>query len=296
MRRRKKLLRSLRNLTVVGASSLAGCTATPATDKREGADSPPSQLEAEGQAEGEESAAGEGEGEEQLAAQGEGVVRSGEGEGEGGGAADLASDDVAYLTQLGLMRGHLHVGYELFKAGHLDAAKTHMKHPEHELYADVAPAFEKRGTGGFAEELEALSAAVETGQERAKVDASYTRLLSAIARNEAPAKAESGSPSNRIQLAAALVRVAADEYKIAVVDGKMENAHEYQDAMGFTTVARGVVSELPDDLSAKANAAKLLDELLDGMWPSLIPPKKLETAADQLYGAAARLDLLAASQ
>ncbi|MEO1232486.1 MAG: hypothetical protein AAFZ18_26680 [Myxococcota bacterium] len=192
------------------------------------------------------------------------------------------------------MRGHLYVGYELFKAGHLEAAKTHMKHPENELYADVAPAFEARGTGGFAAELEALASAVEMGKPKPEVAKAYAGLMTAIEKNEAPALDTQRSSKARLKLAAALVRVAGEEYGIAVVNGEMKSAHEYQDALGFTTVARSIVSSL-DDVSAKKEAAKLLDEALDAMWPDLVPPKTLKTAADQLYGTAARLDLLAAS-
>ncbi|MEO0812958.1 MAG: hypothetical protein AAFY60_08845, partial [Myxococcota bacterium] len=121
----------------------------------------------------------------------------------------------------------------------------------------------------------------------------YDALVGAIAKNEAPALASLGTPAPRLKLVAALVREAAAEYAIAVVDGKMMNAHEYQDAFGFTTVARGLVEGLPDG-AAKADAAKTLDEVLGSMWPGLMPPEALSTAADQLHGAAAKIDLLAA--
>ena len=48
------------------------------------------------------------------------------GEGEGGGVTetDLKTNDVAFLTRLGLIRGHLLVGYELYKKGQVDMAIT----------------------------------------------------------------------------------------------------------------------------------------------------------------------------
>jgi hypothetical protein len=42
---------------------------------------------------------------------------------------------VAYLTHLGLVRGHLGVGVDLYREGAQDAAQTHMKHPGDELYS-----------------------------------------------------------------------------------------------------------------------------------------------------------------
>src|SRR5690606_14752630 len=89
----------------------------------------------------------------------------GEGEGEGASApADLSQDDAAYLAHLGLVRGHLWVGVQLYNAGHKGMALTHMKHPKDELYADLEPAFEARNEAGFADVLSALAAAVEAGE------------------------------------------------------------------------------------------------------------------------------------
>ncbi|MEM1023072.1 MAG: hypothetical protein AAGJ19_05300 [Myxococcota bacterium] len=289
MKKRKKVWVSLKNLSIAGASGLASCTAGEG-----GAARAPVADEAKDKA----SKEGEGEAEAEVAmettggAKGEGKAAMGsEGEGEGEGAADLATDNLAYLTQLGLIRGHLHVGYELFKAGHAEAAKTHMKHPEHELYADLVPAFQARKASGFSKELQALAVGVEEGKPAKEVEAAYDGLTAAITKNEKAA--ETGAPKERLELAAALVRVAGEEYAIAVVDGKMKNAHEYQDALGFTTVARGIVSELPDG-EAKSKASEMLDEVLGKMWPGLVPPDELKTAADELYGTAARIDLLAA--
>jgi len=50
--------------------------------------------------------------------------------------ARIVADDAEYLVQLGLMRGHLFVGNQLYLLGELAEAVTHMKHPESELYAE----------------------------------------------------------------------------------------------------------------------------------------------------------------
>ena len=104
------------------------------------------------------------------------------------------------------------------------------------------------------------------------------------------------SVKEKLTLVVELLRVAAEEYAIAVVDGKMENAHEYQDALGFTTVAKDIVntseSDTGTEAAAIASAKKILADLAP-MWPSLIPPETLETEAGQLYGAASRIEILA---
>lgn len=228
-----------------------------------------------------------------------GHTMAGEGEGgEGEGASpavDLATDDIAYLTQLGLMNGHLRVGYELYQSGNLEPAKTHMKHPEAELYADVVPAFKARKVAGFAKELSALANAVEQDQGKEAVTKAYQDVAQAIRANAAVVSAKSRTPSQELQLVSKLLRVAGDEYAIAVVDGKMQNAHEYQDAYGFTQIGIGIVNgiDAKDDTTKNAVAqAKSVLESLAPLWPGLIPPDTLETKASALYGAAARMELL----
>jgi len=70
-----------------------------------------------------------------------------------GEPSPLATDDAAYLVQLGLIRGHLRVGHALLEGGADAAAATHSKHPSDELYADLEGAFEARGKPGFAPAL-----------------------------------------------------------------------------------------------------------------------------------------------
>ena len=222
------------------------------------------------------------------------AAHSGEGEGEGEGSAkeiNLVTDDLPYLTQLGLVRGHLYIGHQLYMEGHLDHAKTHMKHPESELYAAMIPAFEARGTQGFANELAGLANAVNQDQGHEAVDKAYQLLISAISQNEQAVNEQTQSASERLKLAADLLRVAGEEYAIAVVDGKMENAHEYQDALGFTKTAHAVISQLEDgEIKSKADA--LIENIMP-LWPSIIPPAILDTTADEIYGTAARVELLA---
>ena len=223
------------------------------------------------------------------------IILSSEREGEGAVVAvDLATDDLAYLTQLSLVRGHLYVGHKLYMSGHLDHAKTHMKHPKSELYSDIAPAFTARGANGFAQELQHLASAVYNDLGAEKVDMAYQQLIEMIAQNEAAVKPSSQTAAEKLKLVAALLRVSGEEYGIAVVDGKMENAHEYQDALGFTTVAQAIISDINDNADAKTQAISLIDNLKP-LWPTLIPPSNLDTDAEQIYGVAAKIELLALS-
>lgn len=223
-----------------------------------------------------------------------GATETGEGGegGEGAIAVNAATDDAAYLTQLGLIRGHLHVGVELYREGDVEASATHMKHPESELYADLLPALEARSAEGFATELSALAAAVEDGSPVDEVNAAYDQLLAGIERAEGAVSDPAADVVGRMIFS--LVSVAAAEYDIAVGDGGvLENAHEYQDALGFVKVARDKVEGLAQRGANEQSVAAIREQLdlIAPAWPSLNPPDQLGTEPSLIYGAAGRIEI-----
>lgn len=208
------------------------------------------------------------------------------------GRVEPQMDDATYLYRLGLMRGHLLVGNALFELGEQGAAGTHSKHPSDELYAPMEMEFAARGSSGFAAGLEAHAKAVAGGEED-DVQARYAELVAAIAENEDVVDI---SPALAAQVTARLVREAAEEYAIGIVDGAPANAHEYQDAYGFTQVAglwaRRAAADLPDHESVFERISETIDGLAD-MWPALMPPAKVPHTASRLYGAAAEIEIAA---
>ncbi|WP_045855533.1 hypothetical protein [Teredinibacter purpureus] len=270
MNKQKKLWIGVSAITFAGLATLNGCSSETQSDAREvngaGYTSP-------------------------------NMIIADEGEGEGASdAAGLETDDLAYLTQLGLMRGHLYVGYSLYQADHVEHAKTHMKHPKSELYAAIEPAFAARGVAGFATELQRLASLVGAGAEKSIVAHAYNELMEAIGHAEQGVNTQAQTSAMQLKRVVELLRVAGEEYAIAVVDGQLSNAHEYQDALGFTTIAKQLIAsgrtQEGDAGEASAKAARIIDELA-AMWPSLIPPLTLDTDAGALYGAAAKIELLA---
>ena len=200
--------------------------------------------------------------------------------------------DATYLYRLGLMRGHLLVGNALFELGEQGAAGTHSKHPTDELYAPMEMEFAARGTNGFAAELEAHAEAVAGGDEDA-VQARYAALVAAIAANENVVEV---APVLAADVIARLVREAAVEYTIGIVDGKPANAHEYQDAYGFTQIARlwaqRMAADYPSHRSVFDRIGETIDSLAD-MWPALMPPAEVPHTSSRLYGAAADIEIAA---
>lgn len=275
MIKRKKLWSGMQAVAFVGVASVSACSEDNVQNAAEMQDTPaPSQAMQHG-----EGAHGEGEG--------EGVSATG---------ADLSTDDAAYQAQLGLMRGHLLVGNALYQEGFIDHAKTHMKHPESELYADVAEALISRGGKGFADELNQLAEAVNQEKGDEAVAAAYQTIVALIKEHEQLVAEESQSAIAQMRWAASLLRTAADEYAIGVIDGKTSNVHEYQDAYGFTLVAQELIKEInSEDLAVKIaqkNISNVLTEVLP-IWPAIVPGETVDGSADKLYGAAAQIEIVA---
>lgn len=227
---------------------------------------------------------------------GEGEGEGGEGEGGKGIESSLESDDISYLTHLALMRGHLYVGHRLYQDGYVDHAKTHMKHPKSELYVDLVPALEVRGADDIAGQLEDLALSVGQELDKERVAVAYDRAVSAIHKSEGYIGEAGRTTSATLKVVVELLRVAAAEYAIAVVDGKMANAHEYQDSLGFVYVAKALVSDIDEDDLGRAEAVSAAESVvasLSVMWPDIMPPEVLTTEAGQLYGAASQIELLA---
>ncbi|GAA0209945.1 hypothetical protein GCM10009123_16700 [Kangiella japonica] len=216
------------------------------------------------------------------------------GEGEGLAQTDLSSDNAAYLARLGLIRGHLWVGIKLYQEGHIAMAKTHMKHPKDELYAGLEPVFEARGVEGFAKQLAALAAAVNQEQGDEAVDNAYSELLDAI---DSSARVETMSAKEALISISQMIRTAADEYAIGVKKGSIVNVHEYQDAYGFTEIAierlERLTTEQKEGAAEDIERTKQLLLELRALWPKVNPDGYVDGDAASLYGAAARIELMA---
>ncbi|MDI3338726.1 hypothetical protein QKW60_20125 [Defluviimonas aestuarii] len=219
------------------------------------------------------------------------------GEGGEGGEAGHAEDidaAVEFLTDLGLIEGHLRAGIALYQAGLADQAITHMKHPQSEIYTELEVHLDQFGAPGFADELIALASAVEGGATVGDAETAFAAVLTKI--EEARDHAHAGEAGEAASILG-LVRVAAEEYHIGIVDGAVSNLHEYQDAWGFVQVARSVAEHMAgeDDAAEKAFGEKTLAALseLDIALPGVSPEGKPLGDAGMLLGAAAKIELAA---
>jgi len=212
--------------------------------------------------------------------------------GEGASSEESLVSDAVYLGQLAFIRGHLNVGVNLYRDGDEEASATHMKHPESEIYAALRPALVARDAPGFADQLAALAVAVENGRPLAEVDATYEALLQGITAAEQAVTEQNARLLGDVIVN--LVSTAAAEYDIAV-DGDLglENAHEYQDALGFIRIAYDLLARV-ESLSSDTDTIEAIRQQLDLVrpaWTGLQPPQRLHTEPSVIYGAASRIEL-----
>ena len=187
-----------------------------------------------------------------------------------------------------MVRGHLHVGIELYKSEYFENAKRHMKHPKSELYSALIPTFEAKKAKGFATELANLALSVESNEDFKIISKKYEILLNAISQNEKIVSDENNTFNEKISLTNALLEIAAEEYAIGIINGNVENKFEYQDALGFTTIAKNILEETNSlnslQVSKKNKALGMINDL-SSLWPSLVPTGKIKGDAKKILEA-----------
>jgi hypothetical protein len=110
--------------------------------------------------------------------------------------------------------------------------------------------------------------------------------------------ASPGGAHDQLLALAALTRIAADEYDVAVADdGSIENLHEYQDSSGFLRPVETEAGQLAesDDPEVAEAAEKILEQVraTGAAYGDLAGANVPSPEPSVLYGAAARMELAA---
>lgn len=231
----------------------------------------------------------------QHAAGGEG----GEG-GEAGHEQDIFTDypaGEALVGRLLMIKGHLIVGQELYRAGRLDDAAPHYLHPTEEIYGLIDAEMKKRKLPGFEADLKALAGLVKQKKPAADVFAKQDAVLAKL--EKAMTSADRKAPAFTMAVAPGVLSQAAEEYKEAFTEDKLANPVEYQDARGFVTAARGYVAAHAKGLSAKnADAFKTLSANLDEIakaFPTAVPPQQAVLDAGAVRALVSKVELMKGS-
>ncbi|AGY60271.1 ComEA family DNA-binding protein [Gloeobacter kilaueensis] len=187
--------------------------------------------------------------------------------------------DVAYLTKLGLMRGHLLVAQELLVRRRPEQALPHIGHPIEEIYLDVEDQLNERQVPEFKSALLKLQDLVRFKPTSPEIAPGLQAALAAIDRAIAAVPAtERAEPAFTLQVIGGLLDAAAAEYSAAVSGNKIVAQIEYEDSRGFVLHANELFARIAPALgkshpkSEKVLAADL--RRLSSAWPGIEPPGK----------------------
>ena len=222
------------------------------------------------------------------------LIASEGGEGGEAGVTDTDTDDVAYLTGLGLIEGEVRAAIALHEVGEPEVAQTYLYRPGDEVYEQLQPGLKARGENGLAATIAELKSAAEDNANPDRLKQAHASFEAAI--KTAGNLAKSGNKSRAMAIAS-LRRFAAKEYAAAYDDTKLENATEYHHSWGFLQVARRMAEDLSTSADQPtADAARAILEQIDmsaKAWPDLTAPEKQVMDPSVLHGAAARVEIAA---
>ncbi len=182
------------------------------------------------------------------------------------GQGDDSADSIDALPlpqRLAFMTGHVEAGLALYRAGEPGMAAPHLLHPVSETHAAEREGLDALGFDAAV--FEQVSQALEEGRPAEEIE---PQLAQAEANLAMLAERAGGEPAEIVRY---LMDVIAEEYTIAITDGAVSDAGEYQDAYGFAIVARDRATAMTDP-SRYAVLAEI--ETLIGLWPdgAPIPP------------------------
>lgn len=207
-------------------------------------------------------------------------------------SSESANEDADFAMRLVLIEGHLQVGRELMAAGQTQNALPHFGHPVRELYSDMIPVIVHRHGQQFDRDLIALEglAARENNSEtfRTAFDAALAKVRAA--RDLIPAE-KWASDEFVLGVVADTANVASQEYRNALVGGRIGSLIEYHDARGFIFRLHDILAAHQSTDPRLAQAATLVAELRVFVEP-LTPPNPPRATDVEFEAKAAQLRAL----
>ncbi len=163
-------------------------------------------------------------------------------------------EDVRSVTALAKMRGHLVASLVLWEARAFALAAGHSRHPIEELFATVAGRLRaKHADAALKSALDAYAALASKPGEAPTIRAAHKAALERIRTAEQTlAGPATSDPGFRGSVIIELLEGVEEEYAEAASGGRITQIIEYQDAMGFFTVAQ----ERYDTIAATVKARR----------------------------------------
>jgi hypothetical protein len=147
---------------------------------------------------------------------------------------------VNHAVALAKMKGHLQVSLANWENDNRQLAGLHAAHPVAELWGIVADELEEQGAASSLKEaLDTYAALARESENPEEVKAAHQAVLDAIASAEqALAGEQLEQPVFQGEAIRKLLEGVEEEYAEAVSQGQIAELEEYQDALGFLTVAK----------------------------------------------------------
>ncbi len=209
--------------------------------------------------------------------------------------AEAETNNIEYMTILGLMKGHLIVAKELLDAGKPQEAEPHVGHPVDELYSDLEEPLNQRNIPQFNTTLTQFHDLLKTDPNNEKIPQLYQESMNAIdGAIAAIPETERQSPQFILTVVANLLDTAQEEYSAAILDGKVVELLEYQDSRGFVIYADQLYQTIAPSLSQeKPEIHQVVSDNLTALkkaWPSVEAPATIEIAPDQVSQLVTQID------
>jgi hypothetical protein len=206
---------------------------------------------------------------------------------------DTAKQDADFGVRLALLEGHLMVGRELLEAGQTENALPHFGHPVRELYSDMLPVIAARGGQQFDRDLVALESLAAQGSTPAFAPAYDAAMAEVRAARGLIAADRLNSDAFTLQLIADVATAAAQEYRNAIVAGRVGSLVEYHDARGFVFYMTDLLAAHRGEDARLMQVAALAAELKTYVEP-LNPPSPIRATDAQFEAKAAAIRAIAA--
>jgi hypothetical protein len=222
------------------------------------------------------------------------LAEGGEG-GEGGeagvDAARAATDPVAYLTGLDVIRAHFIAGLAAYQAGQAQQGADMFGHGIGEAYIDLEPVFGALGVPPFRDRLDAASDLALAGAPPADVAATVQDVYAALDSAETKAPGGNSAVTQAMVFADMLDRAALLYVSVA----RGDEGDAYIDGYGFSQVAKErsgpVLQALDQSQPEAAAAARAAIAALSGAFASVEKPAAIRIDPGVLLAATSKLRL-----
>lgn len=197
------------------------------------------------------------------------------------------TQDLDYMTKLGLMKGHMVVGKELLDLNEPEQAEPHIGHPVEEIYADIEEQLEKRNVKEFKTGLDDLHNLVKAKPNDPEIATNFASSMKAIDDAIAAVPEDKrNSPAFILQTINGLLDTANSEYGAAIAKNKIVEDIEYQDSRGFVLYAQDLYARISGQMAkeypqADKEIKTVMTDLIKA-WPAPIAPEQPVKSPDEV--------------